>query len=65
MILLDYFWGSIRVKSVYPLINPLHPITKEIDNFVSLVENGDEAEIDKYFDSLKKLTEERFIELYK
>ena len=53
------------VKSVYPLINPLHPIAKEIDNFVSLVENGDEAEIDRYFDSLKKLTEERFIELYK
>lgn len=53
------------VKSVYPLINPLHPIAKEIDNFVSLVENGDEAEIDRYFDSLKKLTEERFIELCK
>lgn len=53
------------VKAVYPLINPLHPIAKEIDNFVSLVENGDEAEIDRYFDSLKKLTEERFIELCK
>lgn len=51
------------IKSVYPLINPLHPIRKEISDFVTLIEKGDTEEINNYFDHLETLTEARFNEL--
>ena len=51
------------IKSVYTSLNPYNPLTKDVEQFLSLTEQKDSEIINNYFEKIRSLSETRINKL--